>query len=251
MCRLVESRKESDGVSDAATASGTCNPLHAAFYADRAAQLRVRVVENVQLARDTYRVRFECPEIARRIVPGQFLMLRLAGLNDPLLGRPLALYDTVLDGRRRLDCDRRRLSDARQDDAPLGPVGAAARARRVGTARQRLSADRHRAPDHGRRRHRPDAVSGPRPGVSRDRGKYGDPRAIHAACQARDALLRRAHRRLAGRRAGLSRGRHRRPPQQRRRHRRPSRPRDRPAWAECSTRHAARIGSSSAAARSR
>ena len=73
------------------------NPLHAAHYADRALQAQVRVIENVQLARDTYRVRFECPEIARRVVPGQFLMLRLAGCNDPLLGRPLALYDTVLD----------------------------------------------------------------------------------------------------------------------------------------------------------
>jgi dihydroorotate dehydrogenase electron transfer subunit len=61
----------------------------------------VRVLENVRLARDTYRVRFDCPEIARRIVPGQFLMLRLADCNDPLLGRPLALYDTVLaDGDR-------------------------------------------------------------------------------------------------------------------------------------------------------
>ena len=51
----------------------------------------------MRLARDTYRVRFACPEIARRIVPGQFLMLRLAGCNDPLLGRPLALYDVVPD----------------------------------------------------------------------------------------------------------------------------------------------------------
>ena len=49
------------------------------------------------MARDTYRLRFEAPGLARRIVPGQFLMLRLAGCNDPLLGRPLALYDTVLD----------------------------------------------------------------------------------------------------------------------------------------------------------
>ncbi len=71
------------------------NPLHAEFYADRAFQARVRIVENVQLARDTYRLRFECPEIARRFVPGQFLMLRMADVNDPLLGRPLALYDTV------------------------------------------------------------------------------------------------------------------------------------------------------------
>jgi dihydroorotate dehydrogenase electron transfer subunit len=74
------------------------NPLHAAYYADAACQARVTIVENVQLARDTYRVRFTSPEIARRIVPGQFLMLRLAGLADPLLARPLALYDVVLDG---------------------------------------------------------------------------------------------------------------------------------------------------------
>jgi dihydroorotate dehydrogenase electron transfer subunit len=72
------------------------NPLHAAHYADGACTLRVSIVENVQLARDTYRVRFECPELARRIVPGQFVMLKIAGANDPLLGRPLALYDTVL-----------------------------------------------------------------------------------------------------------------------------------------------------------
>lgn len=72
------------------------NPLHAKHYADHAVQSRVAVVENVRLARDTWRVRFECPELARRVVPGQFLMLRLAGGNDPLIGRPLALYDTVL-----------------------------------------------------------------------------------------------------------------------------------------------------------
>lgn len=79
------------------TTETTNNPLHAGYYADSATQARVRIVENVCVARDTYRVRFECPEIAREIVPGQFLMLRLAGLNDPLLGRPLALYDTVCD----------------------------------------------------------------------------------------------------------------------------------------------------------
>jgi dihydroorotate dehydrogenase electron transfer subunit len=73
------------------------NPLHAAYYANRACHERVTIVENVRLARDTYRVRFMCPQIARRIVPGQFLMMRLAAFGDPLLGRPLALYDTVLD----------------------------------------------------------------------------------------------------------------------------------------------------------
>jgi dihydroorotate dehydrogenase electron transfer subunit len=73
------------------------NPLHAAYYADQAFQARVEVVENVPLARDTFRVRFACPEIARRVLPGQFVMMRLADCNDPLIGRPLALYDSVLD----------------------------------------------------------------------------------------------------------------------------------------------------------
>src|SRR5205085_8074994 len=71
-------------------------PLHAPYYADQAVQQTVEIVENVRLARDTYRVRFHAPQIARRILPGQFLMLRLAEVNDPLIGRPLALYDTVL-----------------------------------------------------------------------------------------------------------------------------------------------------------
>jgi dihydroorotate dehydrogenase electron transfer subunit len=48
------------------------------------------------LATDTYRLRFKCPELAAKILPGQFLMIRLAGCNDPLLARPFALYDTVL-----------------------------------------------------------------------------------------------------------------------------------------------------------
>jgi dihydroorotate dehydrogenase electron transfer subunit len=65
-------------------------------FTDRALQQTVEVIENVRLARDTYRIRIACPELARRIVPGQFVMLRLAGCDDPLLGRPLALYDTVV-----------------------------------------------------------------------------------------------------------------------------------------------------------
>jgi dihydroorotate dehydrogenase electron transfer subunit len=72
---------------------------HAPFCADRAVEVQTSIVENVLLARDTYRVRFDCPTIAERIVPGQFVMLRLAGSNDPLLARPLALYDTVLEDK--------------------------------------------------------------------------------------------------------------------------------------------------------
>lgn len=73
------------------------SPLHAAHYADAAVQQRAKIIENVRLAQDTYRVRLRSPQIARRILPGQFLMLRLADVNDPLIGRAFALYDTVPD----------------------------------------------------------------------------------------------------------------------------------------------------------
>jgi dihydroorotate dehydrogenase electron transfer subunit len=111
------------------------NPLAAAHYADSAAQFRAAVVENVPLARDTFRIRLECPEAARRCMPGQFFMLRLCGSNDPLLGRPLALYDTWCDagGRPRgldvvyLTVGRmtRRLAAVRPGDelAVWGPLG--------------------------------------------------------------------------------------------------------------------------------
>jgi dihydroorotate dehydrogenase electron transfer subunit len=55
----------------------------------------VTLQENVQIARDTYRLSLACPPIAQHILPGQFLMLRLAGTSDPLLGRPLALHDVL------------------------------------------------------------------------------------------------------------------------------------------------------------
>ena len=59
-------------------------------------QRTARVIEHVPVAERTFRVRLECPEIAGAIRPGQFVMLRLPNTTDPLLGRPFALYDTVL-----------------------------------------------------------------------------------------------------------------------------------------------------------
>jgi len=65
-------------------------------YADRAWHGTVQVGENLLVATDTYRIRLVCPQIARCIVPGQFVMVRLPGSTDPLLGRPLAAYDVLL-----------------------------------------------------------------------------------------------------------------------------------------------------------
>jgi dihydroorotate dehydrogenase electron transfer subunit len=80
------------------------NASTAACYADQARQRTVTVLQNTRIARDTYRLRFECPEIARLITPGQFVMLRLAGYDDPLLGRALALFDTTLTATGEASC---------------------------------------------------------------------------------------------------------------------------------------------------
>jgi dihydroorotate dehydrogenase electron transfer subunit len=70
-----------------------------------AAHRTVTVLENVEIARDTYRLRLDDPRMAAAIRPGQFLMIRptfaLASGTDPLLGRPFALYDVARDAAGR------------------------------------------------------------------------------------------------------------------------------------------------------
>jgi len=60
-------------------------------------QRTVPIIENVPIAERTFRVRLHAPEIARTIRPGQFLMLKLPGTSDPLLGRPFAMFDIAED----------------------------------------------------------------------------------------------------------------------------------------------------------
>lgn len=60
-----------------------------------AARRVVNVLENVRIARDTFRMRLADPEMARVIRPGQFLMVRPTTGLDPFLGRPFALYNVV------------------------------------------------------------------------------------------------------------------------------------------------------------
>ena len=64
----------------------------------RAVQTAATVAAQVEIARDTFRLALDCPEIAGRIEPGQFVMLRLPNRDDPLLGRPFALYDVAGGG---------------------------------------------------------------------------------------------------------------------------------------------------------
>ncbi|WP_417745514.1 dihydroorotate dehydrogenase electron transfer subunit [Rosistilla oblonga] len=74
------------------------SPLHAQHYADCAASLRAVVTASDLIAEKTYRLRLHAPEIASQIVPGQFVMIRLEGFNDPLIGRALAVYRVVANG---------------------------------------------------------------------------------------------------------------------------------------------------------
>jgi dihydroorotate dehydrogenase electron transfer subunit len=53
-----------------------------------------KIVDHRQVAEGMFRLRLACPDIAARAVPGQFVMVKLAGRDDPLLARPLAIYDT-------------------------------------------------------------------------------------------------------------------------------------------------------------
>jgi 2-polyprenylphenol hydroxylase and related flavodoxin oxidoreductases len=52
----------------------------------------VTITVNECVAENTFRLRLTAPELIAHVLPGQFLMLRLANTDDPLLGRPLAVY---------------------------------------------------------------------------------------------------------------------------------------------------------------
>ena len=51
------------------------------------------IVANEPIAEATWRLRVDCPPLAAAARPGQFAMVRIPGRQDPLLARPLAVYD--------------------------------------------------------------------------------------------------------------------------------------------------------------
>lgn len=72
-------------------------PLGLAGQVFSAGQQTAVVLGQELLAQNTYRMRLECPALARQILPGQFFMLRAVDRSDPLLGRPFALLDVARD----------------------------------------------------------------------------------------------------------------------------------------------------------
>jgi dihydroorotate dehydrogenase electron transfer subunit len=76
-----------------AAAPATSQPC----YADAAAFTSARIVAHSRIADNTWRLRLDCPAIASTAIPGQFAMIRIPHRSDPLLARPLAVYDTFSD----------------------------------------------------------------------------------------------------------------------------------------------------------
>lgn len=72
------------------------NP-HAAHYADSICQVETKLVRNDLIARDTYLCRVKAPHIARSCLPGQFVMIRMAHHDAPLIGRAFAVWDVADD----------------------------------------------------------------------------------------------------------------------------------------------------------
>lgn len=56
-----------------------------------------RVLDNRQVASDWYVMDVAAPATARQCQPGQFLHIRPADTHDPLLRRPLSIYDVLAD----------------------------------------------------------------------------------------------------------------------------------------------------------
>ena len=77
--------------------STTTEPGELCGLVPAARQIAGTVLSQRELAHQTYAVRIAAPELAQEIRPGQFFMVRPAIGTDPLLGRPFALYDTILD----------------------------------------------------------------------------------------------------------------------------------------------------------
>ena len=72
-------------------------------HPDTAEFLTAPIVAHARIAENIHRIRLDCPAIAARAIPGQFAMLRIPDRSDPLLARPLAVYDTFSEPRSHVD----------------------------------------------------------------------------------------------------------------------------------------------------
>jgi dihydroorotate dehydrogenase electron transfer subunit len=92
------------------------------------------VISNVQLSSDYNVLALAAPEIARRALPGQFVMVKAGDRLEPLLRRPFSIFEVLRDGEqivglsllsKRVGPSTTLLYDARPGDRIecLGPLG--------------------------------------------------------------------------------------------------------------------------------
>lgn len=58
---------------------------------------RTEILAHKLIAKETWQLTFRSCELAKCTRPGQFFMIRIAGCNDPLIGRALAMFDRHTD----------------------------------------------------------------------------------------------------------------------------------------------------------
>jgi dihydroorotate dehydrogenase electron transfer subunit len=93
------------------------------------------VIENTRLSDDYNVLRLRAPSLAAASVPGQFVMIKVAGGHDPLLRRPFSVFEVLRDQRgtpigisilnKRIGVSTRLIYDAEAGHkvACLGPLG--------------------------------------------------------------------------------------------------------------------------------
>src|SRR6185503_16647402 len=93
-----------------------------------------RVIANTRLSADYNVIALAAPQIAEATQPGQFVMVKSAGGGDPLLRRPVSVFEVLRSNNRvegltllskRVGVTTKILYDAVEGDAIscLGPLG--------------------------------------------------------------------------------------------------------------------------------
>ena len=60
------------------------------------------VIANARLSRDYSVLSLAAPEVGKRTQPGQFVMVKPAGIIDPLLRRPFSVFEVLRTARAAL-----------------------------------------------------------------------------------------------------------------------------------------------------
>jgi dihydroorotate dehydrogenase electron transfer subunit len=93
------------------------------------------VIANARLSREYSVLSLAAPDVGARTLPGQFVMVKPAGVSDPLLRRPFSVFEVLRDGRgtitgvsilnKRAGRSTKKLYDLEVGDVVscLGPLG--------------------------------------------------------------------------------------------------------------------------------